>query len=211
MKLGAIKVAVARLMYPDEVLLLDESDEESLNASLYELSCNPNLQGILDACAASVNRCLAYLEGRGVGENACVHFQGSACPKNEAGEAILSLPSDVSLVQSVILRRGAEVIYPEYRVCGGKVIAKPYTGVYTVVYLPKHGRVTSLSDNCLEVYLPFGLDEQIPYYVVSDLTAQENPTLSRWSREAFDGAVSYAEKNGTPPCQGCVFSVYGDD
>ena len=33
MKLGAIKAAVVSVMYPDEILMLDETDDESFNSS----------------------------------------------------------------------------------------------------------------------------------------------------------------------------------
>ncbi len=211
MKLGAIKAAVVSLMYPDEILMLDETDDESFNSSLYELSCNPNLQGVLDACASSVNRCLAYLEGRSIGEFGCVHFQGSACSKDAGGRTVITLPSDASLVHSVILRRGAQVIYPSYTIARGCVLADTHTGIYTVVYLQKQKKITAITDNCHEVYLPCGLDEQIPYYVAADLTAQENPTFSKWARDTFEDAVSQAERSLAPPCQSCVLSVYGDD
>ena len=135
MKIGAIKAEVISIMYPDEVLLIDETDEESLNASLYELGCNPNLQGILEGCVGSINRCLAYLEGRGIGEINCIHLQGKGCRRDESGNAVIDFPSDVSVVESVILRRGREVIYPSYKKVAERLLVDFYQIFQLLIWL----------------------------------------------------------------------------
>lgn len=208
MKIGEIKVQVISLMYPDEAPMLDETDEESFNVALYEIECNPNFQGILEGCTGAVNRCLAYLEGRGFGEINCAHFQGKACPTDESGAIVLDLPPDASCVQSVILRSGKTVIYPEYRVEGKRVVTERYLGIYTVTYKPKMQKISTVTANSYDIYLPLGMDRQIPYYVLADLTAQENPQLSKWARDTFDESLEWAEKTSLPPCQACVLSVY---
>lgn len=208
MKIGAIKAEVISLMYPDEVLLIDETDEQSLNTSLYELGCNPNLQGILEGCVGSINRCLAYVESRGVGEINCFHLQGKSCVRDAVGNAVIELPKDVSSIESVILRKGREVIYPSYQRVEGKLLVDFHSGIYTVTYKPKLQKISRITDNSHDIYLPCGLDLQIPYYVVADLTSQERPELSKWARDIFEDALAFAEKASAPPCQACVLSVY---
>ena len=206
MKLGEIKVQAIALMYPNADVRLDDTDAQSINEAILELKSDPNFEGVLENIVGSVNRCLTYLEIKGLSHTMCCDVPLSLC-KRQGERAVIDLPKDCFKADRLLVHRDGRAYICGYEQIGDKIVAHSCGDVFTLVYKSRLERVNRSTDECCELDLPYGVAELIPYYIKGDLYVQENKEEATLSMERFEKyASSLAEIE--PPCAECLQIVY---
>lgn len=206
MKIGEIKAQALMLMYPFAQISFNDSDDEAINKSVYELKADPNYRSLLEASVGAINRAFSLIEERGLSTQKCVDIGASACQRVR-GKASIEKERELLRVERVLLHKDNKTYAPGYEE-DEKYIYAPYArGVYTIVYKTKIPRITSTTRDSYDAELPYGLGEILPYFVASELAVRENGELSKELKSRFEELVS-AKEAKAPHCEDCFQIIY---
>ena len=185
MRIGEIKAQALMLMYPNNPIKYDPTDEGVRNA-LFQLKCNPGLEGPLEGATGAINRAIAEIETMGLSPIKCVDIASSICEKRGDGSLIIKASPDFLSVESLLCHTGGKTYAIGYQLLGDSLITSWTKGVFTLIYRSKIPRITSVTDDAYRLDLPMGLCQLIPYFIKAELFAQEDSEGARESREIFN-------------------------
>lgn len=207
MKVGEIKAQAIMLMYPSVFVKYDETDDADIERAIYELKLDPNFEGLINSFTGSINRALAYIESQGYGERKCVHIKKSECERTADGLVILKTEKDFYKAESVLCRQGDKAAALDFEVISKGVITKDMGTEYTLIYRARMPRLSTISCDSAVLEVPLGMAEHIPYFLASELLANENEELSREYRGYFEREIKHLGELGAE-CHSCVMALY---
>ncbi len=210
MKLGEIKMQALSLMYPDEVIRYDESDDGEICDAVYRLKNNPNFEGVLESCVGAINRAFAHIESLGLSTKKCVDLALSTLERSGDGRVKIPTERDLYSVERVLCHKNGKSYACGFELIDGVIYADYMSkGVYTVVYKTKIARVKRTTSDTYQVELPFGICDAIPYFVMAELFSGESEERAQEARRIFDLALERAGKHigGCHECFQIIYSV----
>ena len=207
MNLGEIKIQALMLMYPDASVKYDDSTGQGIENAVYELKCNPNFEGLLEACVGSINRAFSQIEAMELSGVKCVDKAHSLCKRAPDGRVIIETEKDFLSLHRLYCHVGDNTYPCTYELMDNHIYADKVGQVYTVVYRTKIPRITRTTKESLEIELPNGICEAIPYFVMAELLGKEDGDRAREARELFEKMISQQEKS-QPCCHQCFQIVY---
>ena len=207
MLLGEIKIQALSLMYPDASSRFDDSTPEGVENAIYVLKSDHNFSGLLEAAVGALNRAFSVIEERGLSGVKCADKALSVCQRTNDGRVIILPDKDFLYLERLLCHKGGKT----YACFGETMENKIYTDmvgdVYTLVYREKIPRVKRITPDSLEVELPTGLSEAIPYFIMSELLAREDTQRAQEAREHFYKALESCERHAAP-CHQCFQIIY---
>lgn len=206
MNLGEIKIQAITLMYPDTVIKYDDSTDEGVENAVYELKCNHNFEGLLESCVGAINRAFSIIEARGLSTTKCADKALSLCKINN-GRVEIQPQKDFFSLERLLCHRGGKTYACGYEISDGKIYTEEKGEIYTLVYATKIPRATRSTKESLELDLPGGVCEAIPYFVASELLAREDEERAKGAREQFEKMLSMC-KRAASPCHQCFQIIY---
>ena len=207
MKLGEIKIQALNMMYPDVLVRLDDTSDEEINNSLYELKTSPNYEGILESMVGAVNRALAFFEAKEITPIKCVDVARSLCAKTGSG-ILVKTENDFLCATRLLCHRGDKTYDCAYETRNGYLYTEEKGDVYTVVYRTRLQRITRVTPDSCEMELDTALLEAIPYYILWDLFSRESKERAMQAKEQLDDIVAAIENRAAPACHGCFQTIY---
>ena len=187
MKIGEIKKQSLLLIFPEIEAYFDSESDESVNEGISALKCDPSLRAYLEASVPAINRALCEIENAGA-----TRVKKAAVTLGRTDEVLdlkKELPDLLKLI--AIYQNGRALQYSERDV--GVAISGADRGTIEVYYRALAQRVRYSSEDASELELDYGVCSIIPYFVASELCAQESIEKSRDLREKFfQGLSTYA-------------------
>ena len=207
MNLGEIKIQALSLMYPDTVIRYDDSTDEGVENAVYELKANHNFSGLLDSSIGAINRAFSQIEARGLSLIKCADRAYSLCEPLGNGRVAIEVEKDFVSIERLLCHRGDKTYACGYEVVGNKIYAHMVGDVYTVVYFTALPKIARTTRDSLEIDLPRGVCEAIPYFVMAELVGAENEQRAREAREEFYKMLDSCEKSRAH-CHQCFQIIY---
>ena len=189
MKLGQIKLEAILLMYPDANVKFDDTDDESINRAVFELKCDSNFEGLLEATVGSINRALSQIEAHGLTCQRLINIPKEECEIISGDKVKIPLCKDFLRLQGLFYKNGNSFFDCECQVFDNCIITKSLNADYLMTYLASAQRINRKTSDSYELLLPKGVCEAIPYFVKSDLYAAENEREAQRAKEIFDGMI----------------------
>lgn len=187
MKLGEIKIQALKLMF------VNYNDDISIE-DIYALSTDQNYGSYLVNMTGSINRCFSSIEEKRVlpVKSYTLHYSDGEADNSFFRFNLNALIPDFFDIDRLIYQH--EGIY-----CGDMdyqreadilVLKNPCAeGTYRLLYYPKIARIDSLADNQMELDIPNGIAEQIPYFIKGDLYRDDEPNEASEARNWFEAAM----------------------
>lgn len=203
MKIGEIKAHSIMLTCPEVEISYDCEDEKSLSLAIDNLKCDPNVRDLVLCCVPAINRAFAIIEARGASKK---KFVDKRLDKPLSKIAFSDLACDIISVSAIYDSDGRTVSFDKIgdeQIC----VHTKKAGNYTFVYKSKIPRITDATSDFADVDLCEGVAEIIPYFVKSELVANEDLDASRVAKALFDGILNeYSESHASS--QSCVDTIY---
>ena len=207
MTLGEIKTEALKLMYVRDNTDFDVSElaalREDENINLY--LCN---------MPGSVNRCLSYIESRGVlpRKTRALIFD----EKTEDGSIVRINPREVIDdyydIERVICESGGRYMGDcDYRT-EGESLALRYDkdARYTLEYKPRCKRISAATEDDYELDLPDDIASLIPFYIKSELYRDDEPAEAGEARNWFEQSIAQLDR-ARESNSGAVESFYSQN
>jgi hypothetical protein len=188
MKLGDIKIESLKLMFANTGADIQIDELETYYQDETYTDSLVNMTGAINRCFSSIEskdvlpskvRLLKTSEGRANG--AFVRFDLSA------------LIDDYCAIDRVVYENdyGEYDGDCDYRLEGDVLVLKQIDDDerYTVLYKPSITRVTSLTNDNIEIDIPENIVSQIPYYVKGDLYRDDEPNEASEARNWYEAAM----------------------
>ena len=207
MNLGEIKIQALSLMYPDVCIIYDDTTESGVENAIYELKQNHNYSGLLEASVGAINRAFAQVELKGLSMVKCTERAYSLCKRTGDGRVVIEADGDLLKLDKLLCHKGDKTYACGFEVIGDKIYTDFVGSVYTLVYYTKIPRATRTTKDSLELELPVGVYEAIPYFVMAELLGGEDSQRSKEARATFYDMLSSCEKS-KPPCHQCFQIIY---
>ena len=207
MNLGEIKIQALSLLYPDESVKYDDTTERGVENAVYELKQNHNFSGLLEASVGAINRAFSQIEAKGLSVIKCVDKAYSLCQKTKDGRVVIDAPDDFLKIDKLLCHKREKTYACSFEAFGNKIYTDLAGDVYTLVYYTKIPRVTRTTKDSLEIDLPAGVYEAIPYFVVAELISGEDSQRAREAKEEFYRCLDACEKIAAP-CHQCFQIIY---
>ena len=167
MKLGEIKIQALKLMF------VNYNDDISIE-DIYALSTDQNYGSYLVNMTGSINRCFSSIEEKRVlpVKSYTLHYSDGEADNSFFRFNLNALIPDFFDIERLIYQhKGIYCGDMDYqREADILVLKNPCAeGTYRLLYYPKIARIDSLADNQMELDIPNGIAEQIPYFIKGDL------------------------------------------
>lgn len=191
MKLGDIKIEALKLMFVNMV-------EDIAIDSLESYAQDEIYKSYLVNMPGAINRCFASIE-----EKRVLPSKSRTLKRSEAlasgGFVRFDLDSLISDFFDIdrIVRESADGDYDgdcDYITEGNTLVLERYEeedGItYTVIYKPTIARITSLTDDNIEIDIPNNIAAYIPYFVKGDLYRDDEPGEAGEARNWYEQAMN---------------------
>ena len=187
MNLGEIKIQPLKLMfvnYNDDIYIED----------IYALSTDQNYGSYLVNMTGSINRCFSSIEEKRVlpVKSYTLHYSDGEADNSFFRFNLNALIPDFFDIERLIYQhKGIYCGDMDYqREADILVLKNPCAeGTYRLLYYPKIARIDSLADNQMELDIPNGIAEQIPYFIKGDLYRDDEPNEASEARNWFEAAM----------------------
>lgn len=179
MKIGEIKKQSLLLIFPEIEAHFDAESDESVNEGISALKCDPSLRAYLESCVPAINRALCEIENAGATKT-----KRTLLTLENAG-GLLDLKKELPDLLKIIAiyQNGRELGYSERdtRV----MLTGTQKGEIEIIYKPKAQMVRYVTEDASEIDLDDSVSCLIPYFVASELCAQENTEKAKDLRQKF--------------------------
>ena len=195
MKLGEIKIQALKLMF------VNYNDDISIE-DIYALSTDQNYGSYLVNMTGSINRCFSSIEEKRVlpVKSYTLHYSDGEADNSFFRFNLNALIPDFFDIERLIYQhKGIYCGDMDYqREADILVLKNPCAeGTYRLLYYPKIARIDSLADNQMELDIPNGIAEQIPYFIKGDLYRDDEPNEASEARNWFEAAIITGRTNRT--------------
>lgn len=188
MKLGEIKIEALKLMFVNYNIEI-EIDQ------LQNLALEENYGSYLVNMPGAINRCFAAIENKGVLPvkahelKACEGVTSGVFTRFNLPEIIEDYFSIERLVYSS--PSGEYIGDYDYQKEGETIVIKDFDrhDTYTILYLPKIERISSLTEDDTEIEIPDDIAQHIPYFIKGDLYRDDEPNEASEARNWFEAAM----------------------
>ena len=120
----------------------------------------------------------------------------------------IPLEKDFFSLERVVYVKGKVISPCQTELFPSYILVPHYRGaVYNIIYKATLDRITRVTADSYIIPLPENLAEAIPYFVKSELYAQENESEAVRSRQIFDQLVGEYELTKLP-CDECLEMIY---
>lgn len=186
MKLGQVKLDSLMLMYPEAKI---PTVGNSLTDVIYELKSNKSLAQLVVASVGAINRGITYLEARGFGKVGLMVVTSKDVEPFSNGRVRLKSPiPDLLTVDGVYAIMGRERVPIYFELCPSLILEGGYDR-YEIRYKKSIPRVSQLTSDDKELDICDGLCGLLPYFVKSELLANEDESEARGAKEDFERGV----------------------
>ena len=197
MKYGEIKIEALKLMFVNSGDDIDIDGLETYAQDDNYKSYLVNMPGAINRCFSSIeekrvlpSKSKALERSDGIARGGFIRFDLPALISDFYDiERVVSESSDGDYNSDCDYQReGDNLVIPRYE--EGDDIA------YTVIYKPKIERVSSLTDDNMEIAVPNSIASYIPYFVKGDLYRDDEPNEASEARNWFEQAMEeiYSKK-----------------
>lgn len=204
MKIGEIKLQALSLIFPDATF---EYAEGGLSELLFNLRSQSRYAPYLKASVGAINRALASVEQKGLSGT---ELYTETVRGNLGWHYVyLNKIEDFCALEGVSLIKDGKREATSFERSGIILaIESPKDSVIEIAYQRRLKRITHSTDDNEEITLPFGIEEAIAYFVMSDLLLGERPSEAVLARNIYEGMVNECRKTeGEGTFLNTVFSL----
>lgn len=179
MKLGKLKISSLLLSVPSLEINLDTDSDTELSFNIMSLKGDPNVSDYMTRLPDAINRAFSFVERYGATRKK-TKTVSSFLLQRVAGKYYVPLENDVLRAYKVSL--GGRLCEFE-REGNAILINSSKNGSFKIYYTSRLERINESTSDTKEIELESEIVSLIPYYVKSELLADENPSEAK---EAFN-------------------------
>lgn len=185
MRIGDIKIEALKLMFVNYNVAMEIDD-------IPRLEQDENYGSYLINMPGAMNRCFSRIEEKGVLPSKA-HTLKNGETTNGYVRYDLNAIVDFDAIDRVVCQDTSGYNGNcEYQI-EANFILLPTCGndyVYRLLYRPKITRITAMTDNNAELYIPEAIASSIPYFIKGELYREDEPSEASEARNWFESAMS---------------------
>ena len=189
MKLGEFKLEALKLMFVE----LGYNENYDTNELIERIAYNENYRDYMYNMPGAINRCFSILEEKRVLPTKRKELIRQETGSNGVLRFDLDLIEDFFDIDRVVYDNdnGEYVGSCDYQREGNVIILPPIGEEerYTVLYKPRLQRITSKTDNGMDVPIPDHIAAYVPYFIKGDLYRDDEPNEASEARNWFEAAI----------------------